>query len=183
MTILVSFLGVSFQVFFISKYYFTTLMQGTGIRKNVEVYKQKPLGLKRVMHLISYLTKDIMADGLLDKVFSFLATGGPTAPIKPRLPSSSTRTPPRVTRTENKTDDKLFEFLNSNVPSSKERKPIKPKVFVESSSEVAAKPIDTVDLENDDATDGQLAEGELKCLKILLLFLHIFWTYPLIKPQ
>ena len=77
-----------------------------------------------------------------------------------------------MTRTENKTDDKLFEFLNSNVPSSKERKPIKPKVFVESSSEVAAKPTDTVDLEKDDATDGELVEGELGYF-MMLIFLPI----------
>ena len=109
-------------------------------------------------------------------MFSFLATGGPTAPIKPRLPSSGTRTPPRVTRTENKSDDKLFEFLNSNVPSSKERKPMKPKVSVESSSEVASKPADTVDMEKDDATDGQLVEGELEFLMIIAAFLTFCCT-------
>lgn len=93
-------------------------------------------------------------------MFSLLATGGPSVPVKSRLPSSGTRTPPRVNRTENKSDDKLFEFLNSNVPSSKEKKPIKPKAFNESVSDVAAKPSETVELVPGDAIDGQLVEGK-----------------------
>ena len=91
--------------------------------------------------------------------FCFLLSGGPTVAIKSRSPPSGTRTPPRVTRTENKSDDKLFEFLNSNIPAAKERKPVKPKASVESSSEVVVKPSDTVELTQDDSTDGQLNEG------------------------
>lgn len=87
--------------------------------------------------------------------------GGPSVPVKSRLPSSGTRTPPRVNRTENKSDDKLFEFLNSNVPSSKEKKPIKPKASNESLSDVAAKPSETVELVPGDAIDGQLVEGTI----------------------
>ena len=64
-----------------------------------------------------------------------------------------------MTRTENKSDDKLFEFLNSNIPAAKERKPVKPKASVESSSEVVVKPSDTVELTQDDSMDGQLNEG------------------------
>lgn len=93
----------------------------------------------------------------------FCTTGGPTVPIKSRLPPSGSRTPPRVTRTENKNDDKLFEFLNSNVPASKERKPVKPKVLVESSSETAVKPSDSVELTQGDAADGKITEGEDGC--------------------
>ncbi|XP_078349611.1 golgin subfamily A member 5-like isoform X2 [Oculina patagonica] len=84
--------------------------------------------------------------------------GGPTVPIKTRFPPSGSRTPPRVARTENKNDDKLFEFLNSNVPASKERKPVKPKVLVESSSETAVKPSDPVELVLGDAADGKITE-------------------------
>ena len=66
-----------------------------------------------------------------------------------------------MARTENKNDDKLFEFLNSNTPSAKEKKPVKPKVFVDSSSEVVAKPSETVEqLAQADATDGQLDAGK-----------------------
>lgn len=85
--------------------------------------------------------------------------GGPTVPIKSRLPPSGSRTPPRVTRTENKNDDKLFEFLNSNVPTSKERKPIKPKVVTESSSDAVIKPSDTLELVQHDAADGRISDG------------------------
>ncbi|KAJ7365414.1 Golgin sub A member 5 [Desmophyllum pertusum] len=84
--------------------------------------------------------------------------GGPTVPIKSR-PPSGTRTPPRVTRTENKNDDKLFEFLNSNIPASKERKPVKPKVSTDSSSELVTKPSDSVDLVQGDVADGRVGEG------------------------
>lgn len=83
--------------------------------------------------------------------------GGPTVPIKSKLTPSGTRTPPRVSQKENKTDDKLFEFLNS-IPSSKERKPAKPKIFIESSSEVIPKRNETVDLMPNDATDAALKE-------------------------
>ena len=68
-----------------------------------------------------------------------------------------------MTRTENKNDDKLFEFLNSNIPASKERKPVKPKVTVESSSETAVKPSDPVELMQDDVPDGRNTEGENGC--------------------
>ena len=57
-----------------------------------------------------------------------------------------------------RSDDKLFEFLNS-IPSSKERKPVKPKIFIESSSEVIPKQNETVDLMPNDATDAALKEG------------------------
>ncbi|XP_015748228.1 PREDICTED: golgin subfamily A member 5-like [Acropora digitifera] len=83
--------------------------------------------------------------------------GGPTVPIKSKLPPSGTRTPPRVSQKENKSDDKLFEFLNS-IPSSKERKPAKPKIFIESSSEVIPKHNETVDLMPNDATDAALKD-------------------------
>ena len=97
---------------------------------------------------------------LLKKVplFFSLITGGPTVPIKSKLPPSGTRTPPRVSQKENKSDDKLFEFLNS-IPSSKERKPAKPKIFTESSSEVIPKQNETVDLMPNDATDAAFTEG------------------------
>ena len=91
-------------------------------------------------------------------LFLFLITGGPTVPIKSKLPPSGTRTPPRVSQKENKSDDKLFEFLNS-IPSSKERKPAKPKIFIESSSEVIPKHNETVDLMPNDATDAALKDG------------------------
>lgn len=91
----------------------------------------------------------------------FLRSGGPTVPIKSRLPPSGTRTPPRVARTENKSDDKLFEFLNSNIPATKERKVIKPKVSVESPSEVVSKPISNVEQTQVDTIDGKLNKGEL----------------------
>lgn len=83
--------------------------------------------------------------------------GGPTVPIKSKLPPSGTRTPPRVSQKENKSDDKLFEFLNS-IPSSKERKPAKPKIFTEGSSEVIPKQNETVDLMPNDATDAAFTE-------------------------
>lgn len=85
--------------------------------------------------------------------------GGPTVPIKSRLPPSGTRTPPRVARTENKSDDKLFEFLNSNIPATKERKVIKPKVSEESSSEMVSKPISNMEQTQVDSIDGKLNEG------------------------
>ena len=91
----------------------------------------------------------------------FLHLGGPTVPIKSRLPPSGTRAPLRVARTENKSDDKLFEFLNSNIPATKERKVIKPKVSVESPSEVVSKPISNVEQTQVDTIDGKLNEGEL----------------------
>ena len=107
----------------------------------------------------------------------FLHSGGPTVPIKSRLPPSGTRTPPRVARTENKSDDKLFEFLNSNIPAMKERKVIKPKVSEESSSEMVSKPISNMEQTQVDSIDGKLNEGELvhlllcDALKIFTLFL------------
>ena len=82
-----------------------------------------------------------------------------------------------MSRTENKNDDKLFEFLNSNIPSSKERKPVKPKVLVDSSSEVVAKPTETVEVVQTDAADGQLNEGELGCKLIFAPFLCITKLY------
>lgn len=85
--------------------------------------------------------------------------GGPTVPIKSRLPPSGTRTPPRVARTENKSDDKLFEFLNSNIPATKERKVIKPKVSVESSSDVVSNPVSNMEQTRVDSIDGKLNEG------------------------
>lgn len=91
----------------------------------------------------------------------FLHSGGPTVPIKSRLPPSGTRTPPRVARTENKSDDKLFEFLNSNIPATKERKVIKPKVSVESSSDVVSNPVSNMEQTRVDSIDGKLNEGEL----------------------
>ena len=91
-------------------------------------------------------------------MFFSLITGGPTVPIKSKLPPSGTRTPPRVSQKENKSDDKLFEFLNS-IPSSKERKPAKPKIFTEGSSEVIPKQNETVDLMPNDATDAAFTEG------------------------
>ncbi|XP_048586327.1 golgin subfamily A member 5 [Nematostella vectensis] len=45
---------------------------------------------------------------------------GPSAPTRPRLPVSTPRQPPPKPR--EKTDDLLFEFLNSNAPSAKEKK-------------------------------------------------------------
>ena len=90
----------------------------------------------------------------------FLHSGGPTVPIKSRLPPSGTRTPPRVARTENKSDDKLFEFLNSNIPATKERKVIKPKVSGESSSEAVSKPISNLEQTQVESVDGKLNEGE-----------------------
>lgn len=87
--------------------------------------------------------------------------GGPTVPIKSRLPSSGSRTPPRVTRTENKNDDKLFEFLNSNVPTSKERKPIKPKLVTETSSDEVVKANDTSLLVQQDAPDGRINDDAI----------------------
>ena len=68
-----------------------------------------------------------------------------------------------MTRTENKNDDKLFEFLNSNVPTAKERKPIKPKVVTESSSDAVVKPTDTLELVQHDAADGRISDGEDVC--------------------
>ena len=91
----------------------------------------------------------------------FLTTGGPTVPIKPRFAPSGSRTPPRVTKTENKNDDKLFEFLNSNLPASKERKPVKPKIVTDSSSEAAIKLSDSVENVQGDVTDGRINEGEV----------------------
>lgn len=87
--------------------------------------------------------------------------GGPTIPIKARLPSSGSKTPPRVTRTENKSDEKLFEFLNSNIPTSKERKPIKPKVMTvtETSSDAVVKDNDTSLLLQQDAADGRINDA------------------------
>lgn len=93
-----------------------------------------------------------------DLLLFFLITGGPTAAMKSKLPPSGTRTPPRVSQKENKSDDKLFEFLNS-VPSSKERKPAKPKIFTESSSEVIPKPNETADLMPNNPTDAPFTEG------------------------
>lgn len=84
--------------------------------------------------------------------------GGPTVPIKSRLPPSGTRTPPRVSRTENQNDDKLFEFLNS-IPSSKERKAVKPKLLAESSPEVIPKTNESVDLVEDNPKDVVLNEA------------------------
>ena len=98
-----------------------------------------------------FVTKQVL-------LFFSLITDGPTVPIKSKLPPLGTRTPPRVSQKENKTDDKLFEFLNS-IPSSKERKPAKPKIFIESSSEVIPKQNETVDLMPNDATDVALKEG------------------------
>ena len=103
----------------------------------------------------------------------FLHSGGPTVPIKSRLPPSGTRTPPRVARTENKRDDKLFEFLNSNIPATKERKVIKPKVSGESFSEVVSKPISNMEQTLVDSMDGKLNEGELVHL-LLCDALNIF---------
>ena len=90
----------------------------------------------------------------------FLTTGGPTVPIKSRFPLSGSRTPPRVTKTENKNDDKLFEFLNSNLPASKERKPLKPKILADSSSEAEIKPSDSVEKVQGDVADGRINEGK-----------------------
>ena len=90
----------------------------------------------------------------------FLHSGGPTVPIKSRLPPSGTKTPPRVARTENKSDDKLFEFLNSNIPATKERKVIKPKVSGEISSEAVSKPISNLEQTQVESVDGKLNEGE-----------------------
>jgi len=66
-----------------------------------------------------------------------------------------------VTKTENKNDDKLFEFLNSNLPASKERKPVKPKIVADSSSEAAIKPSDSVEKLQGDVADGKINEGEV----------------------
>ena len=66
-----------------------------------------------------------------------------------------------MTKTENKNDDKLFEFLNSNPPASKERKPVKPKIVTDSSSEVAIKPSDSVEKLQGDVADGRINEGEV----------------------
>lgn len=53
---------------------------------------------------------------------SALITGtGPTAPIKTRPPSAS-RQHSRNNKKDEKDDDQLFEFLNSNVPTAKPRK-------------------------------------------------------------
>ena len=98
---------------------------------------------------------------LIAFLFCFLSIGGPTVPIKPRFPQSGSRTPPRVTKTENKNDDKLFEFLNSNLPASKERKPVKPKIVADSSSEVAIKRSDSVDKLQGDVADGRINEGKV----------------------
>ena len=106
----------------------------------------------------------------------FLHSGGPTVPIKSRLPPSGTRTPPRVARTENKSDDKLFEFLNSNIPATKERKVIKPKVSVESSSEVVSKPISNMEETQVESIDGKLNEGEL--IHLLLWCPQNFYFIP-----
>ena len=64
-----------------------------------------------------------------------------------------------MTKTENKNDDKLFEFLNSNLPASKERKPVKPKIVADSSSEVSIKPSDSVEKLQGDVADGRINEG------------------------
>lgn len=98
---------------------------------------------------------------LIALLLCFLTIGGPTVPIKPRFPPSGSRTPPRVTKTENKNDDKLFEFLNSNLPASKERKPVKPKILTDSSSEAAIKPSDSVEKVQGDVADGRINEGEV----------------------
>lgn len=66
-----------------------------------------------------------------------------------------------MTKTENKNDDKLFEFLNSNLPASKERKPVKPKILTDSSSEAAIKPSDSVEKVQGDVADGRINEGEV----------------------
>ena len=80
-----------------------------------------------------------------------------------------------MTRTEQKNDEKLFEFLNSNVPAAKERKPVKPKVLVESSSETAVKPSDSVsELMQGDVADGNITEGEDACC--LLFFIYLLFT-------
>lgn len=100
----------------------------------------------------------------------FLHSGGPTVPIKSRLPPSGTKTPPRVARTENKSDDKLFEFLNSNIPATKERKVIKPKVSGESSSEAVSKPISNLEQTQVESVDGKLNEGE----RVHLLLSDVF---------
>ena len=82
-----------------------------------------------------------------------------------------------MARTENKSDDKLFEFLNSNIPATKERKVIKPKVSVESSSDVVSNPVSNMEQTLVDSMDGKLNEGErvhfLLCdaLKIFILSL------------
>lgn len=98
---------------------------------------------------------------LINLLLYFFTVGGPTAPIKPRFPPSGSRTPPRVTKTENKNDDKLFEFLNSNLPASKERKPVKPKIVTDSPSEVAIKPSDSVEKVQSDVADGRIKEGKV----------------------
>lgn len=84
--------------------------------------------------------------------------GGPTVPIKPRFPTSGSRTPPRVTKAENKNDDKLFEFLNSNLPASKEKKPAKPKILTDNSSETTIKTSDSVEKLQGDVADGRINE-------------------------
>ena len=94
-------------------------------------------------------------------LFPHNTVGGPTVPIKPRFPTSGSRTPPRVTKTENKNDDKLFEFLNSNLPASKERKSAKPKILTENSSETTIKTSDSVEKLQGDVADGIINEGEV----------------------
>ena len=94
-------------------------------------------------------------------LFCFHTIGGPTVPVKPRFSTSGSRTPPRVTKTENKNDDKLFEFLNSNLPASKERKPAKPKILTDNSSETTIKPSDSVEKLQGDVADGRINEGKV----------------------
>lgn len=108
--------------------------------------------------------------------------GGPTVPIKSRLPSSGSRTPPRVTRTENKNDDKLFEFLNSNVPTSKERKPTKPKLVTETSSDEVVKANDTSLLVQQDAPDGRINDGE-HVKKLSSICCPTWWVRPCYERQ
>ena len=98
---------------------------------------------------------------LIALLFCFLTIGGPTVPIKPRFPTSGSRTPPRVTKTENKNDDKLFEFLNSNLPASKEKKPAKPKMLTDNSSETTIKTSDSVEKLQGDVADGRISEGKV----------------------
>ena len=60
-------------------------------------------------------------------VFHVVNIGGPSQPIRPRAPLTVPRTQPRPPRKEQKNDDQLFEFLNSAVPPTKDRKPNKAK--------------------------------------------------------
>ena len=86
-----------------------------------------------------------------------MVLGHPNAPVKTKPLTASARSPPRVKK-EKKSDDQLFEFLNSSPAISKDRKVNKPKVSSEDSVP-AVNQSEILSAESRDAADGKEAPG------------------------